>query len=62
MKKQMKRSEKRKAVDDFVNRTNLYASPPIEVGVDIRKYAAYVQENNLSGRDVTPDIISRFAL
>ena len=58
---QMTRAEKRKMVDDYIKRTNPYTHHDFPA-VDLRAYMRYVKENNISPRDVTPDVMARFLM
>lgn len=55
---QMKKS-KRQIVDDFIKRVNPYEKPQ-PIAFDLRGYAAFVAQNDLKAKDITPEMMKRF--
>lgn len=51
--------QKQKLVDDFVERNNPYKTP-VPLQFDIRGYAEYMKENNISGKKVSNEIFEKF--
>lgn len=47
-------------VDEFIKRVNPYESHQ-PIAFDLRGYAAYMEEHNLQGKDITPEIMNKFS-
>lgn len=61
MKEQMTLSEKRKIADDFIRRTDPYHKKHPSVVIDLRAYAAYVEQNHIAPQNITDDMVLKFA-
>ncbi len=53
--------EKQQIADEFINRTKPYA-PQGTLKFDLRGYAKYIKEHNISGKSVPEDVVKRFQL
>ena len=52
---------KRQTVDEYIKHVNPYEKQePLEF--DLRKYSAYVKEKGLKVSEITPEIMSMFAI
>lgn len=51
--------QKQKIVDEFIERVNPYEIPK-PLNFDIRGYAKYLKENNISGKKVSDSIFKKF--
>lgn len=56
---QMKKSN-RQVVEEFISRVNPYEKPN-PIAFDLRSYAAYVAEHELSADEITPEIMAKFS-
>lgn len=54
-------SEYEKQINEYV-RTHPPYAPHEPLDVDLRALSRYIKENNLSNRDVTPEIVEMFKL
>lgn len=52
--------QRQKLVDDFIERINPYETPQ-PLHFDLRGYAKYLKENNLSGKDTADYILKKFS-
>jgi len=60
MTEQMTASEKRKLDVDFIKRIDPYHRHKSPYKMDLRGYAKYVSDNNLSYEDITEEIMMKF--
>jgi uncharacterized protein involved in tolerance to divalent cations len=51
--------EKLAIVDEFISRVNPYQKPEL-LRFNLRGYAKYIKEHNISGKNVNEDIVKRF--
>lgn len=58
---QMTKSERDKVVKDYIKRVDPYTKKQIPK-FDMRGYANYLEQNNIRGNEVTPEIMSMFAI
>ena len=53
--------EKKEAMDLFLHQHNPY-SPLKPLKFDLRKYASFIEENNLKKEDITAEMLEQFSL
>jgi len=53
--------EKEKLIEEYIEKINPY-QPLVPLKFDLRKYSAYVSENNLKEQNITEDILKKFVL
>ena len=46
--------QKQRDIEQYIQETCLMSSPAIPLRFDLRKYAKFIEENQLSGEDITP--------
>ncbi len=51
--------EKQLIADEFIKRTKLYDQPQ-PLRFDLRGYAKYLKDHNLSGKEVPEEIVKKF--
>lgn len=51
--------EKMAIVDEFISRVNPYQKPE-SLRFDLRGYAKYLKDHNISGKNVSEDIVKMF--
>ncbi len=56
----LSKEQKKVLVNSFIERVNPYNPPKADFKVDLRAYSKYLYDNNLSGEDVTPEIMNMF--
>ena len=57
---QMTYTEKIKMVEGFIDTVNPYDNPPV-LNFDMRGYANYIKENNLTSDNITEDVLNMFS-
>lgn len=54
-------NSQKRSVDEFIKRVNPYEKcGNVKVNFDIRSYVAYLKENNISGKNVSDEILRKF--
>lgn len=54
------RKNKKQIAEEFIQRVNPYEASEEKRYIDLRAYTDYVKKNNLSGEDITEDILKLF--
>ncbi len=57
---QMTYTEKIKMVEGFIDTVNPYDNPPV-LNFDMRGYANYIKENNLTSYNIKEDVLNMFS-
>ena len=52
--------QKQRLVEEFIERINPYENP-VPLQFDLRGYSKYLKDNNLTGKDVSDEILKKFS-